>query len=373
MRHGTILAVIGEQTIEITTFRKVLADGAVVIGSDLLEDLRSRDFTFNAIAFSIDSAVLIDPMQGAHDLSADIVRACGAPHERLREDPLRLLRMVRFGPCQGRTIEAATMAAAIQVTPLIAEVSPERIRVELEKILLSTHLAAGLRALHSLGALEFILPEAIPSIGVEQNEFHIEDVFDHTLTVIERCPPDAILRWAALFHDLGKPATLSVGDDGRRHFYGHEKVSTTLGQEAMRRLKFSNHDQDTISLLVREHMRPIDCGMPGTRRILRDLGDQYDRWRQFKSADAPPIMTDEEMRSRFERFDAQVQAERERPKGSVFDALAINGNDLIALGVKPGKGLGAILKAAHEAVLDNPELNERERLIAFAKKLIQRV
>jgi tRNA nucleotidyltransferase (CCA-adding enzyme) len=280
--------------------------------------------------------------------------------------------MIRFGPSDGRTIDAATMDAALETVELITKVSPERIRVELEKILLAKYPAAGLRTLQSLGALELLLPEVIPAIGVEQNEFHVEDVFDHTLTVLERCPADAILRWAALFHDLGKPATLSIGDDGRRHFYGHEKISTELGAQAMERLKFSYHDQATISLLVREHMRPIDCGMPGTRRILRDLGDQYDRWRQFKVADAPPIMTDQEMQVRFERFDAQVKAERERPKGSVFEALAIDGNDLMALGLKPGKELGAILKAAHEAVLDSPELNEHEKLIEFAKKMIKR-
>lgn len=370
MRHGTIIAVIDGHNVEITTFRQVTPSGAVEVGSNIANDLVARDFTINAIAFNINKKEIVDPLNGLSDLSNQTIRAPGEPQARFREDPLRLLRMLRFGPCSGRQIDLGTSAAAQRSFAQIAEISVERIKVELEKILLSDNPAAGLRALQSYGGLEYLIPEALPSIGVEQNEFHVEDVFDHTLTVIERCPRDAVLRWAALFHDLGKPATLTIGEDGRRHFYGHEKVSTDLAHQAMERLKFSNDDRQNIALIVREHMRPIDCGAPGTRRILRDLGEQYPRWRSFKAADSPPIMTDAEMQLRFERFDAQVEAERSRPKGSVFESLAINGNDLIALGLSPGPRLGEILKAAHEAVLDTPELNEKSQLLEFAKKMI---
>jgi tRNA nucleotidyltransferase (CCA-adding enzyme) len=370
MRHGTIIAVIDGHNIEITTFRKVTPNGAVQVGSSIADDLVGRDFTINAIAFNITSKQIVDPTQGLSDLSSQTIRAPGDPLARFQEDPLRLLRMLRFGPCACRQIDLATSEAARQSFARISGISAERIKAELEKILLSENPSAGLRALQSYGGLEHIIPEALPSIGVEQNEFHVEDVFDHTLTVIERCPRDAVLRWAALFHDLGKPATLTIGEDGRRHFYGHEKVSTTLAHQAMERLKFSNDDRQNIALIVREHMRPIDCGAPGTRRILRDLGEQYARWRLFKAADSPPIMTDAEMQLRFERFDTQVEAERSRPKGSVFESLAINGNDLIALGLSPGPRLGEILKAAHEAVLDTPELNEKSQLLEFAKKMI---
>jgi tRNA nucleotidyltransferase (CCA-adding enzyme) len=276
--------------------------------------------------------------------------------------------MVRFGDAQGRTIEPSTLEAAARVTPLLAKVSAERIRTELEKILLSEAPDAGVRLLHTLGALPHTLPELIPAIGFEQNRFHIHDVFEHTLWVLRRAPADKILRWAAIFHDVGKPHTLSVDDQGNRHFYLHELRSEDLSKARLEALKFSHRDQTAIVTLVRHHMRPLDCGPAGVRRLMRDLGDELPRWRQFKEADAPPTMPEEEFRATAERFDQMLAAERVRAAGPSYGKLAVTGEDLKQLGIKPGKEMGRILKELAEVVLDDPSANTRDALLSEAKK-----
>jgi tRNA nucleotidyltransferase (CCA-adding enzyme) len=219
----------------------------------------------------------------------------------------------------------------------------------------------------ALGLLKLVLPELIPMVGVEQNEFHTEDVFDHTLSVLERCPPNAMLRLIALFHDSGKPATLSVGEDGRRHFYEHETVSERLCLAALERLKFSGEEITHVSRVVRMHMRPIECGPPGIRRILRDVAPYYDDWRTFKYADAPPIMADDMVLQRLSQFDEMVAAElRRREKQG--NRLAVRGDDLIALGMKPGAAMGKLLKELEELVIENPDRNTKEELLREAQK-----
>ena len=206
-------------------------------------------------------------------------------------------------------------------------------------------------------------------VGVSQHEFHTEDVFDHTMTVLARCPPDPMLRLVALFHDAGKPATISTGDDGRRHFYEHEVISESIARVVMERLKFSNDEIDQVTRLVRMHMRPIECGAPGVRRILRDVAPFYPDWRIFKYADAPPVMTETEVQERLGRFDAMVEAERVRV-ASQGSRLAISGRDLIEIGFPPGVRMGQFLKECEELVIEKPELNERERLLSRAKELL---
>lgn len=367
LHHGTVMAVVEEAHIEITTFR-VPGQDSGHYSSSIEEDLAGRDFTINALAFDIRQARLLDPFNGAADLDAGVVRAVGDPTARFREDALRILRAVRFGPAAGRVIESRTAAAAREGARELRKISAERIRVELEKILLG-EARAGFEALHQLGILEEVLPETLPSIDFAQNDFHTEDVFRHTLSVIERTPPERILRWTALFHDLGKPATLSTDAAGRRHFYRHEEVSTDLAKQVMERLKFSIDDQRAISLLVRHHMRPIECGPAGVRRLFRDLGTEFQRWRTFKLADAPPVMTDGEVQERLTRFDAMVTAEETR-RLTRSSQLTIDGNDLIAIGMVQGKALGDLLKKLEELVIEDPELNERDILLQRAKELL---
>lgn len=371
LQHGTVTALVLETPVEITTYRRPNPENLPLFSETIEEDLSGRDFTVNALACSCHDGRLLDPYGGVQDIRDRILRGVGDPEQRFTEDPLRILRMIRFGDAQGWSVDEVTRDAAKRTGERLERVSVERIREELCKSLLSPYPSRAIRAMRELDILRFVLPEVIPSIGVEQNEYHTEDVFDHTMSVLDRCPPqDLPLRLAALFHDTGKPATLSVGEDGRRHFYLHEVVSTELCQAGMRRLKFSNEMIAKVSSIVRYHMRPIECGPSGVRRLMRDLGDDFDSWRSFKFADKTPVMEDEEFHRRMATFEEMVAAERERLAGSSLDILAVNGHDIISLGVPSGRGVGRVLSYLTDMITEDPSLNEKEILMGLAEKFV---
>jgi tRNA nucleotidyltransferase (CCA-adding enzyme) len=372
IQHGTITAVIAGSNIEITAFRKP-GDRSTAVHSDTIEeDLSGRDFTINAIAYCLDTNQLIDPFRGEKDLKTGFVRAVSSAEERILEDPLRILRMVRFGPAAGRKVDPELTASSTKHAELLQTISPERIKVELEKILLSSAPGEAFRAMLESGILEQIIPELLPGVRFEQNEFHNEDVFNHTLTVLEQSPPIKAVRLAALFHDTGKPHTLSTDTDGRRHFYRHEAESRRISQSVMKRLKFSNDDIKEVSTLVEYHMRPLDCGPAGVRRLMRDLGPYFDDWLRLKVADACPGMSSEIFENQLRNFEQMLEDERQRQKGSVYGKLAINGHDLIELGLKEGEILGKVLKEVESMVIEDPELNEREVLLQKAIDIIKK-
>lgn len=373
MKHGTVTAVMDQQHLEITTFRRPGATRPNDYSKSIDEDLGGRDFTINAMAFSLETGKLIDPFGGSQDLDSAIVRAVGTAESRFREDSLRILRMIRFGTAAGRTIEASTQQAARANAQQLLHVSPERIREELTKILLSPHPAGALRMMLNLKILDVVLPEALPSVGFEQNDFHIHDVFEHTLWVLERCPATAHLRWAAFFHDLGKPKSFSADEQGRRHFYRHEEYSAEIAAEVMERLRFSNDARQAVVSIVRHHMRPLECGPSGVRRLIRDLGEQFDDWRIFKGADAPPKMEQNSFDQRLAQFNSLYEAELKRREAAGPSKLAISGNELIELGLPPGRELGGILKQLEEMVIEKPELNEPSILLQEARQLIAKL
>lgn len=371
IQHGTVLAVIEEVHIEVTTFRVPSSRDLHTTARDITTDLSGRDFTINALAFDVKEQTIIDPHNGLSDLAHSLLRAVGSAEERFVEDPLRILRMIRFGDAQGRTIEEATLSAAKKHVALLEKVSCERIKGELDKILLSPFPHLGLKKVHEIGALPYTIPELIPAIGFEQNKFHIHDVFEHTLWVLERAPQDLILRWSAIFHDIGKPHTLSVDSDGSRHFYSHETVSEDLSKKRMKDLRFSTDDSRSIASIVRHHMRPLDCGAPGVRRIIRDLGKDLARWRQFKSADSPPTVSDTDFTAVASRFDQMLETELKKMAGPSYGKLAVTGQDLMALGIKPGPHMGKLLKELEELVIEDPAINTKESLLVEAKKRIR--
>lgn len=370
LQHGTVTAVLSDRSVEITTFRKPgprePSRANSGFADSIEEDLLGRDLTINAMAISIETLALGDPSGGFADLQAGVARAVGDPAERFAEDPHRILRLVRFGPASGRRVDGPTEQAAKDLCASLRQVSPERILSELKRILTADHPADGLRAMRAWGILLELFPELLPMDRLPQNEFHTQDVFEHTMSVIERCPRDAGLRLAALFHDSGKPATLSTGLDGRRHFYEHEILSTHIGRRIMERLRCSNDEIARVSTIVRHHMRPIQCGPAGVRRILRDTGEFYPDWRTFKYADAPPIYSEAQAHQELEVFDQMVAAEEAR-RAAQGSRLAISGNDLIEIGFVPGVELGRFLKQCEELVIETPELNTKEELLARAR------
>lgn len=372
LKHGTVTAVIDGEHIEITTFRAKTTSGVIGFGSDLTQDLLLRDFTINALAYDPSSNTLLDPCDGLTDLENLNLKAVGEAYERFVEDPLRILRMVRFGPAQNFSVDPKTRSDSMRALPLLSDVSPERIREEIKKIVLSPYAGNGFRFLAELGALQYTIPELIPSIKCEQNSWHHSDVFEHTMQVLDNAPNDLMVRLAAIFHDVGKPGTLSVGDDGERHFYKHELLSNDLCEQAMARLKFSGEEIKAVCNLVALHMRPIECGAPGARRLIRDLGDQFDQWVQLKRADAYGAKHDRaEFESRLDSFIQLTANERVRLVSHRGRLICLDGITLMeALGLKPGKKIGYILKQLEEAVLDDPNLNTPEKLLELAGKIV---
>jgi len=314
-RFGTIGSTVGGYAVEVTTYRTDLyTEGSrhpeVRFGDSLEEDLARRDFTINAVAADALTGAVLDPFDGRQDLQSGIIRAVGDPLDRMRDDPLRMLRAVRFqttlsGPERPFAMTRDLEEAITENAHWLESISAERKRDEFEKILISENVASGLRALVRLGLMPYIVPEFMETVDVEQEaEFHHKDVFEHILIVVSSVEADPILRKAAFFHDIGKPRTLvyehrctycdakstsktpAVGEcevcGGRTvpkkvHFYGHENVGAAIARQAMRRLAYPKDDIDAVAHLVANHMRPMSYAAgrdpwsdSAVRRFVRD-------------------------------------------------------------------------------------------------------
>lgn len=369
--HGTLTVVIKEKQFEITTFREAGSRDSKKYSDNIKTDLSARDFTINSIAWNVYKNEFIDPYDGILDLNKKILRSPISANDRIIEDPLRILRMLRFGPANDFTCEETLLSACTDNAKLLSQISVERIQTELNHILLSKDSTKAFRLAKDLDLFKHFLPEIIPSIGCAQNDFHIEDVFEHTLTVIRRAPEDnLLLKHVALFHDLGKPKTLSIGEDGNRHFYKHELESELISKNTLLRLKYSKRFLQRVAKLVAYHMRPLDCGPAGVRRLIRDLGDDFNNWLKFKIADKPPTMSDDEFKALYDSFVKKWKTEKSKAKTKPFGKLAVSGNDLQKIGFKIGPDIGITLKKLEESVLDNPSLNNYDELIKLAKKFI---
>lgn len=389
--------------IEVTTFRE---DGdysnkrhpdKVSFTKNVEDDLARRDFTVNAIA--IDLAVvsgasfddplelpLIDPYGGAEDLQKRVLRAVGNPEDRFTEDALRVMRAVRFHAQLGFEIAHATEEALVKTAKYIKEISGERVRDELCKLLLTERAAQGIEYMNQVGLLEIVLPEVCEGIGVEQNQHHIFSVFEHNVKSLEysvKMDYSLVIRLAALLHDVGKPATrqwkttptgkkMHQGQRGDWTFYGHQVVGGRMAKKILERLKFSKEITEKVRLLVHEHMFVYDPEMvtlAGVRRLLVRVGEEnIDDLIKLREADRIGSGVPKAQPYRLRYLQAMIEKVKKDPISAKM--LALNGDDLMKeLSIEPGKKLGSIISILLEEVLDDPDKNKKEILIKRAGEL----
>ncbi len=267
---------------EITTFRADVYDGVsrkpeVAFGESIDDDLARRDFTVNAMAENIHTGELLDPFGGQNDLRARLIRFVGEAETRISEDPLRMLRAVRFCAQLGFELDPVASVAIARSAAEIGRISWERIRDEVDGILLSPYPDEGLRLTIDLGLAQHVLPELLRLHLPEPYRYHMKDLLDHTLEVVRLAPEDKVLRYAALLHDIAKPETFTSDDSGV-HFYRHERVGADLARAILARLRQPGDFIQQVEDLVRQHMR-IPCYRSewtdgAIRRLMYELGDQ---------------------------------------------------------------------------------------------------
>ena len=326
---------------------------------DLYDDVWRRDFTINAIAW--DGEKLVDWVSGEDDLRHKEIKAIGHPWDRFREDPLRMMRAVRIACQLGFKIEEDTFRAIQQKNWSIRKISAERIQAELNKILLSNQAARGIQLLLDSGLLQEILPEVARLNGFAQlNRRHDKCVLGHTLRVVEAVAPSIELRLAALLHDVGKPDTFSVGEDGVGHAYSHHLRGMDLAEEILTRLQYPNAVIEKVKVLVREHMSRVPGLRPGNvKRLIRRVGEEniedlFELMIGDVVAHATPFIEDleEVLALRKETLEALHAKEPMQIKD-----LTLSGKDLIEMGLKPGPIFSQILNRLLDHVLNHPEDN----------------
>lgn len=375
VEHGTVTASRDGSAMEITTFRtdgtysdKRHPDNVAFVNS-IDEDLARRDFTVNALAYHPERGVR-DCWNGLHDLEAGVIRAVGNPNVRFAEDALRILRGCRFASQLGFAIEPDTKQAMWSHKMRLAHVSSERITHELTEMLMGEYVHDALMScIDILGA---VLPELVAMKGFNQHTpYHIYDVWEHTAWVVQLAPRTPLARWVALLHDSGKPGAFFMDGD-RGHFYGHPLLSVDVARGAFSRLSLSPAFVDKALALIRVHDKTIEATPRAVKRALMSMGGDVELFRTLIG---------------IKRADAQAQSELSKPRALLADdlektleavlaadeafslkQLAVNGNDLMDLGVPHGPAVGEALNSLLDAVIDGDVPNEREALLDFAAK-----
>ncbi len=383
LKHGTV-TVLSEtrRPVEVTTFRGEgeYLDGrrpvSVTYVDTLEEDLSRRDFTMNAVAFDPLDGRLSDPFDGQGDLGRRLIRAVGDPLVRFREDGLRPLRAVRQAAQLEFEVDPPTRDAIPQTLDVFRKVSAERIRDELFKMLGARQPSRGLELMRQTGLLGEVIPELLEGVGCIQNRFHKHDVFGHTLSVVDATQGDAVGRLGALLHDVGKPRARQPreGAPGEYSFFKHEYVGAEMAEEICRRLKLANADRDRVVAMVKNHMFFYmgDWSDGTIRRFVRRVGGQEGLADLFalREGDVKGRGFGEDPDEELGELQRRIAVVANADAALKVTDLAINGKDVMRiLGIAPGREIGVILERLLERVLDDPSLNEREKLEAMLPEL----
>ena len=377
IEHGTITVLIDKDAFEVTTYR---VDGKyedsrhpseVTFTRCLQEDLLRRDFTINAMAYN-DEEGLVDIFGGIEDLNNKTIRCVGNAEARFGEDALRILRAVRFAAQLGFEIEEETREGIVKLAPTMANISAERIQVELIKMLVSPNPSL-LRTAYELGITKVILPEFDEMMKTEQETpHHIYSVGEHTLKAIETIRPDKVLRLTMLFHDIAKPMMKTIDANGVAHFKMHDVEGVEMTKSILRRLKFDNDTLGKVTKLVQYHDYRIPAEPKRVRKAMNKIGeDLFPYYLEVRTADtmAQSEYMREEKLQNIRDMEKCYQEILEKQECVSLKDLAISGSDLIADGMKPGKEIGYVLNSLLEKVIENPELNTRETLLELRKTI----
>ena len=370
-KHGTIGVVTDTGVVEITTFR---TEGGytdcrhpqwVEFVPDIEADLARRDFTVNAMAYS-PSRGFADPFGGREDLDKGILRAVGEPSARFEEDALRILRGIRFASRYNLSVEENTRQAMFDLAPRMESLARERVFEEVNRFL---QLAKAADLLTFAPILAAVIPELEQTLGFDQHSpHHAYDVFTHIAYVTAAVPSEPALRWAALLHDVGKPATFTTDETGRGHFYAHAQVGAEIANTILLRLKAPTQLREEVVLLISQHMTKLEPEKRFLRRCLNRLGsDRVERLLQLQEADMGSKGTGKQDQllqfSQVRALLAEIKAENACLQ---LKDLAVNGNDLLALGLT-GKQIGETLNSLLEQVMDDVLPNDRSVLLETAK------
>ena len=356
---------------EIAKFRKDIGilngrhPESVKFVDEIAEDLKRRDFTINAMAYSRKNG-LIDLYNGSSDIKNKLIRFVGDPSLRIKEDALRILRAVRFVSALGFDLETETKKAILKNKLQLKKISKERIREEFSKILLSDYVDKGLLLMKELGILEIIIPEIEMLYEFNQNNpHHHKDVFAHTVSVVKNTQKDLLTRITALFHDIGKPNTHSIDKNGISHYYGHENNSAEIASAALRRLKFPNDFIRDVDVLIRNHM--IIFEKPGAKAIkkfickvgIENLDKIFDHFYADMSSKKPPVDY-----SLIDSLKSKVDEIIDKNENIEKQDLEINGNDMLALKIQQ-KQISKIKNEIYEKVLDGNLENNKKDIVNY--------
>ena len=384
IQHGTVTVMCNHVGYEVTTYR---IDGEyedsrhpkeVIFTADLLEDLKRRDFTINAMAYNHlenqenENGGLVDAFGGIEDIENHIIRCVGNPIHRFEEDALRMMRAVRFSAQLGYEIEEETKNAIRILAPNLANISAERIQVELVKLLVSNH-PDYLRTAYETGMTKVFFPEFDKAMETKQNNpHHIYTVGEHMLQSLNHVRNDKVLRLTMILHDIAKPDTLQTGEDGIDHFYGHPDKSEEMAKKILKRLRFDNDTMGKVCKLVKYHDRKLSLKPEKLRKAIVEIGvDIFPLLLEVKEADmmAQSDYKKEEKKKELEDIRKVYQQILDAGDCLALKDLAVTGKDMINAGMKPGKELGAVLQKLFDYVLKNPEKNTKDDLLIYYKTI----
>lgn len=376
IEHGTITVLMEKEGFEVTTYR---VDGKyedsrhpkeVQFTRSLKEDLLRRDFTINAMAYN-DEEGLVDIFGGIEDLQNKMIRCVGNARARFGEDALRILRAVRFAAQLGFQIEACTQQGIQELAPTLANISAERIQVELVKMLVSPNPNL-LRKAYELGITNVILPEFDEMMRTEQETPHHQySVGEHTIKAIEGVRPDKVLRLTMLFHDIAKPMMKTIDENGRAHFKMHDVKGTEMTKRILKRLKFDNDTLRKVTKLVQFHDYRMPAKPKNVRKAMNKIGeDLFPYYLEIRRADtlAQSMYQRAEKLKTIDEIEQCYKEILEKQQCVSLKTLAVSGSDLIANGMQAGKEIGTLLQELLELVIEYPEYNTKEKLIAYIRE-----